>query len=125
MFDQFMKKADELLASGEPFAIATSFAIQAPISGKPGNKADGSGRWHSGGWIGGGCAQPVVVKEALKALADGQSRLIRISPSSPPEEGIIDYTMTCHSGGTWTSSSNRSCPSRMSSFLAAPRSRAR
>jgi len=42
----------------------------------------------------------VVVKEALKALVDGQPRLIRISPSSPPEQGIVDYTMTCHSGGT-------------------------
>ena len=73
---------------------------QAHIFGKPGNKAivfpDGK-IW---GWIGGGCAQPVVVKEALKALADGHPRLIRISPSSSPEEGIVDYTMTCHSGGT-------------------------
>ncbi len=100
MFDQFLSKADELLANGEPFAIAVVVRFQAPISGKPGNKAiifpDGK-IW---GWIGGGCAQPVVIKEALKALADGQPRLIRISPSSSPEEGIVDYTMTCHSGGT-------------------------
>src|SRR5215475_9154809 len=52
------------------------------------------------GWIGGGCAQPVVVKEGLRALADGLPRLVRISPSSAAgEEGIVDYTMTCHSGG--------------------------
>lgn len=51
------------------------------------------------GWIG-GCAQPVVIKEALKALADGQPRLVRISPSAAPEDGIVDYSMTCHSGGT-------------------------
>ncbi len=100
MFDQFLSKADELLAKGEPFAIALVVRYEAPISGKPGNKAiirpDGK-LW---GWIGGGCAQPVIVKEALKALADGQPRLVRISPSSSPEEGIVDYTMTCHSGGT-------------------------
>jgi xanthine dehydrogenase accessory factor len=100
MFDQFVSKADELLKDGQSFAIAVVVRYQAPISGKPGNKAivfpDGK-IW---GWIGGGCAQPVVVKEALKALADGQPRLIRISPSSSPEEGIVDYTMTCHSGGT-------------------------
>jgi xanthine dehydrogenase accessory factor len=100
MFDQFLSKADELLTDGQSFAIAVVVRYQAPISGKPGNKAiifpDGK-IW---GWIGGGCAQPVVVKEALKALADGQPRLIRISPSSSPEEGIVDYTMTCHSGGT-------------------------
>ena len=100
MFDQFLSKADELLAKHQPFAVAVVVRYQAPISGKPGNKAiifpDGK-MW---GWIGGGCAQPVVVKEALKALADGQPRLIRISPSSSPEEGIVDYAMTCHSGGT-------------------------
>jgi xanthine dehydrogenase accessory factor len=100
MFDQFLSKADELLANNQPFAIAVVVRCQAPISGKPGNKAiilpDGK-IW---GWIGGGCAQPVVIKEALKALADGEPRLIRISPSSSPEEGIVDYTMTCHSGGT-------------------------
>jgi xanthine dehydrogenase accessory factor len=100
MFDQFLSKADELLAQDQPFAVAVVVRYQAPISGKPGNKAiifpDGK-MW---GWIGGGCSQPVVVKEALKALADGQPRLIRISPSSSPEEGIVDYAMTCHSGGT-------------------------
>jgi len=100
MFDQFLSKADELLAKDQPFAVAVVVRYQAPISGKPGNKAiifpDGK-MW---GWIGGGCAQPVVIKEALKALADGQPRLIRISPSSSPEEGIVDYAMTCHSGGT-------------------------
>jgi len=66
----------------------------------PGDKAiifsDGK-MW---GWIGGGCAQPVVIKEALKALADGKPRLVRISPTAAPEDGIVDYTMTCHSGGT-------------------------
>jgi xanthine dehydrogenase accessory factor len=51
------------------------------------------------GWIGSGCAQPVVIKEALKALADGQPRLIRISPTAEPERGIAEYAMTCHSGG--------------------------
>src|SRR5580658_9876579 len=100
MFDQFLSKAEDLLAKGQPFAVAVVVRYQAPISGKPGNKAivfpDGK-MW---GWIGGGCAQPVVIKEALKALADGKPRLVRISPTAAPEDGIVDYTMTCHSGGT-------------------------
>ena len=100
MFDRFLQKAAELLAKGEPFVTASVVRFQAPISGKPGDKAiifaDGK-MW---GWIGGGCAQPVVIKEALKALADGKPRLVRISPTSAPEDGIVDYTMTCHSGGT-------------------------
>ncbi len=100
MFDRFLNKAAELLAKGEPFVTASVVRFQAPISGKPGDKAiifaDGK-MW---GWIGGGCAQPVVIKEALKALADGQPRLVRISPTAAQEDGIVDYTMTCHSGGT-------------------------
>jgi xanthine dehydrogenase accessory factor len=100
VFDEFLNKAAELLAKGEPFVTASVVRFQAPISGKPGDKAivfrDGK-IW---GWIGGGCAQPVVIKEALKALADGEPRLVRISPTAAPERGIVDYTMTCHSGGT-------------------------
>jgi len=100
MFDRFLNKAAELLAKGESFVTASVVRFQAPISGKPGDKAiifaDGK-MW---GWIGGGCVQPVVINEALKALADGQPRLVRISPTAAPEDGIVDYTMTCHSGGT-------------------------
>lgn len=100
MFDQFLQKTSELMAKGTTFAVATVVRVIAPTSGKPGDKAiilaDGK-LW---GWIGGGCAQPVVAKEALKALADGKPRLVRISPRpDAPEEGIVDYTMTCHSGG--------------------------
>jgi xanthine dehydrogenase accessory factor len=100
MFDQFLNKAAELLAKGEPFVTASVVRFQAPISGKPGDKAIILSNGKMWGWIGGGCSQPVVIKEALKALADGKPRLVRISPSAAPEEGITDYTMTCHSGGT-------------------------
>jgi xanthine dehydrogenase accessory factor len=100
VFDQFLSKATELLAQGESFAVAEVVRYLSPISGKVGDKAivlaDGT-VW---GWIGGGCAQPLVIKEALKALKDGRPRLVRISPSSLQEEGIVAYNMTCHSGGT-------------------------
>jgi len=100
MWDQFLKKTSELLEQGASFAVATVVRVQAPSSGKPGDKAIIQSDGRLWGWIGGGCAQPVVIKEALKALADGTSRLVRISPSpSPSEEGTVDYTMTCHSGG--------------------------
>ncbi len=100
MFDQFLKKTAELVAQGESFVTATVVRCQAPTSGKPGDKAIIHADGKIWGWIGGGCAQPVVIKEALKALGDGRPKLVRISPSaSNPEEGIVDYTMTCHSGG--------------------------
>ena len=100
MFDQFLKETEELIAQGESFVTATVVRALPPTSGKPGDKAIIHTDGRITGWIGGGCAQPVVVKEALKAQADGHPRLVRISPSdSNPEEGIVDYTMTCHSGG--------------------------
>src|ERR1700694_5918211 len=100
MFDQFLTKAAELTARGEFFAVATVVRCVAPSSGKPGDKAIINAEGNLWGWIGGGCAQPVVIKEALKALQDGRARLVRISPSGDDSEpGIVDYTMTCHSGG--------------------------
>jgi xanthine dehydrogenase accessory factor len=102
VLDDFLKKSAELAAAGESFATATVVRCQAPTSGKPGDKAIVYPDGRLWGWIGGGCAQPVVIKEALKCLADGRPRLVRITPSAQDnaaEEGVVDYTMTCHSGG--------------------------
>jgi xanthine dehydrogenase accessory factor len=100
VFDQFLSKAAEMLASGQSFAIAEVVHFLKPVSGKSGDKAIISADGAIWGWIGGGCAQPAVVKEALKALNDGRPRLVRISTSSPEEEGVVAYNMSCHSGGT-------------------------
>jgi xanthine dehydrogenase accessory factor len=100
MFDEFLKKADELVLLGESFAIATVVRYEAPISGKPGDKAIIFADGEIWGWIGGGCARPAVVKEALKALQDGRPRLVHISPTATEEAGIVAYNMSCHSGGT-------------------------
>lgn len=100
MWDRFLEKTSDLLGQGASFAVATVVRASAPTSAKPGDKAIIQSDGKLWGWIGGGCAQPVVIKEALKALADGSPRLVRISPSAnAPEEGTVDYTMTCHSGG--------------------------
>ena len=100
MFDQFLSKAAEMLASGQSFAIAEVVHSLKPVSGKSGDKAIISADGTMWGWIGGGCAQPAVIKEALKALNDGRPRLVRISTSSAEEEGVVAYNMSCHSGGT-------------------------
>jgi xanthine dehydrogenase accessory factor len=100
MFEQFLKKSAELVESGESFAVATVVRCHPPTSGKPGDKAIIRANGELWGWIGGGCAQPVVVKEAVKALQQRRPALVRISPSpNDPEQGIVDYTMSCHSGG--------------------------
>jgi len=79
-------------------------AVQRPTSAKPGAHGiihpDGTIE----GWVGGSCAQPVVVREALLALGDGLPRLLRLSKEPPSEgrraDGVVELVMTCHSGGT-------------------------
>ena len=97
-------RAAELEAVGRPFAVATVVAVKRPTSARPG----ASGIVHPDGaiegWVGGSCAQPVVVREALRALVDGQPRLLRLSKDTPAEgrrgDGVVELVMTCHSGGT-------------------------
>ncbi len=78
--------------------------MRRPTSARPGARGIVHPDGTIEGWVGGSCAQPLVVREALRALADGQPRLLRISkePASDPRrgDGIVDEVMTCHSGGT-------------------------
>jgi xanthine dehydrogenase accessory factor len=104
MRDDWLAEAAALRERGEPFALATVVRCDRPTSAKPGAKAlvrpDGT----VSGWVGGSCAEPVMVKEALDALADGQPRLLVLAGeharSRGAAEGTREYTMTCHSGGT-------------------------
>lgn len=100
--DAILERAAELKVRGVPFVLATVVRCESPTSAKPGAKAIVEAGGAICGWIGGGCTQPAVASVAKKALADGQPRLIRVSPagSGQPEEGIQDFGMTCHSGGT-------------------------
>lgn len=102
MFDDFLERVNELRAKDEPFAVASVVRCERPTSGKPGDRAIIRRDGKLSGWIGGGCAQPIVIKEALKSLADGKPRLIRVSPKegAEPVDGVTGYTMMCHSGGT-------------------------
>jgi xanthine dehydrogenase accessory factor len=103
MYDEFFAKAHELIRQGVPFATAIVVRAEKPTSGKPGDKAiiTADGTMH--GWIGGSCAQPAVIREALKALRSDESRFVRLSPNpqeQPAREGLSDVPMTCFSGGT-------------------------
>ncbi len=97
-------RAAALESAGQPFVVATVVAVRRPTSARPG----ASGIVHPDGtiegWVGGSCAQPVVVREALRSLVDGQPRLLRLSKDAPAEgrrgDGVVELVMTCHSGGT-------------------------
>lgn len=100
--------AQRLLQSGTPYALVSVIRAQAPASARPGDRAvvTADGQLH--GWIGGGCAQPVVVRTVRAALADGHPKLIRIAPAGQgsAEHGgrtlddVLEFGMSCHSGGT-------------------------
>ncbi len=101
MYDEFFAKAHELILEGEPFATATVVRAEKPTSGKPGDKAIVTLDGVMYGWVGGSCAQPTVITEALAAIAEDQSRLVRITPEpGDAREGVKEVAMTCYSGGT-------------------------
>jgi len=102
IWNDILDQAGRLRAEGEPFVIATVVAYKSPQSAKPGSKAiikpDGS----ISGWIGGGCVQPIVVREAQKALNTGKPKLVSISPEATHGDwkGVEAYLMACQGGGS-------------------------
>jgi xanthine dehydrogenase accessory factor len=103
MFDDFFAKGQELWKSGKPFVTALVVRAEKPTSGKPGDKAIVTAEGKMFGWIGGSCAEPIVIEEALKALAAGESKLIRLSTGAETpgsSDGLTELPMTCYSGGT-------------------------
>jgi xanthine dehydrogenase accessory factor len=101
---ELLALAAELQRRGESFALATVVRCEAPTSAKPGAKVLVREDGRVIGWVGGACAEPVVVREALHALADGRPRLIGLlgdgARGPVRTSGMIEYPMTCHSGGT-------------------------
>lgn len=103
MFD-YLEKAYSLQVAGQPFALAMVVRAEKPTSARPGAKAIITADGTLTGWVGGSCAQLTVVREALKALQDGQPRLLRLCPpeklSAAPQQGVTEVMLTCISGGT-------------------------
>lgn len=70
LFDQIY----ELTRAGESFAVATVVRVEKPISAKPGDKAIIKSDGTLQGWVGGGCAQDTVIREAKKVIREGEPR---------------------------------------------------
>ncbi len=94
--------AHQLTQTEEPFVLATVIWCERPTSAKTGAQALIQSNGQLTGWIGGSCAQPVVVREAMRLLRDGgEPYLLRLGA---PEIGIERrdvriFPMTCTSGG--------------------------
>jgi xanthine dehydrogenase accessory factor len=95
--------AAELSARGEPFVLATVVWRRAPSSGKEGATALITPDRRVRGWLGGACAEPTVVREALRALEEGTPRLLFMG--SPEElegharDGVVTVPIACQSEG--------------------------
>lgn len=93
----------DLEARRAAYARVTVVWSRSPTSARPGDAAvvtpDGSLQ----GWVGGSCAEPVVIREALAALADGVPRLLHLGPPDdlpPAEEGVVVAPVGCASEGS-------------------------
>lgn len=82
----------EYAAAGTPCVLATVVGCEPPTSARPGDKAVVTADGHLHGWVGGSCSEPAVRRAALRALAEGTPRLLRLG-------GADGEPTTCPSGG--------------------------
>jgi xanthine dehydrogenase accessory factor len=102
MIESLLKLAYELTQAGEPFVLATVVWCERPTSAKPGAQAIIQRNGTMTGWIGGSCAQPVVLREAQRILREGDDPyLLRLGASGTEIEraGVRVFPMSCASGG--------------------------
>ena len=98
-----LEQAAELARRGEPFALATVVWRQGPSSSQPGARAilTVDGELH--GWIGGACAEPVVIREAAQAISDGKPRLLLLGTpdqfGAAVPAGMTVVPISCQSEG--------------------------
>jgi xanthine dehydrogenase accessory factor len=82
-------EAGRLAAEGRPFALATVVDVERPASARRGDHAIVTPDGALSGWVGGACTEGTVVREALTALADGKSRVVRVEGGCA-SEGTIE-----------------------------------
>lgn len=100
--EDIFARAATLKQEGISFVLATVVWSQSPTSARPGAKGIITPDGALFGWVGGSCAQPTVVREALRALGDGGSRLLRLDPEGMPDPSrpsLVVAPLTCQSGG--------------------------
>lgn len=102
MSPELLSLASELAARGEGFALVTVVRREPPSSARVGDAALVTAGGEVHGWVGGGCTRSTLLREALRSLADGEPRLLSVSPDPARERrpGLVALQMTCKSGGT-------------------------
>lgn len=96
-------QAAELSRRGQEFALATVVWRQGPSSGQPGSRAIVTAGGQLYGWIGGACAEPVVVREAARVIRERQSRLLLLGTpeqfGAAVPDGMVVVPISCQSEG--------------------------
>ncbi len=104
MADDVLELLREYAANGTPCALATVVRCEPPTSARPGDKAVITSDGRLRGWIGGSCSEPVVRREALRALAEGTPQLVKIVGADEVKQtrkrGELMVATTCPSGGS-------------------------
>jgi xanthine dehydrogenase accessory factor len=100
---EILELAADLSRRGEPFVLATVVWRRAPSSGKEGSTALVTPDAKVRGWLGGACAEPTVIREALRALQQGSPRLLFLGPPEELEargrKGVVTVPIACQSEG--------------------------
>ena len=99
-----MARAVELVEAGESFTMATVVWRQAPSSGQHGSRAIVTAQGELFGWIGGACAEPVLLREARRVLEEGNASLVWLGQPEDLEkmhvpEGVMTIPISCQSDG--------------------------
>jgi xanthine dehydrogenase accessory factor len=98
-----VEQAAELARRGEEFALATVVWRQGPSSGRTGSRAIITRDGHLYGFIGGACAEPVVLREAVRVIESREPRLLFLGTTDVPRsqlpEGMVYVPMSCQSEG--------------------------
>jgi xanthine dehydrogenase accessory factor len=100
---EVLKQAAELERRGEAFALATVVWRQGPSSSQQGARAIITAGGEVHGWIGGACAEPVVIREAQQVITGVTPRLLLLG--SPGQfgaaipDGITVVPISCQSDG--------------------------
>lgn len=101
--EEVLIAAGRLAGEGKPYVLATVVRVERPASTRRGDRALITPEGALTGWVGGACSEPIVIREALRALADGEPRLVRIGPGGAAAEAPPDVVVaesTCASEGT-------------------------
>ncbi|WP_104062475.1 XdhC family protein [Arthrobacter sp. 4R501] len=95
-------RANELAGRREPFVHATVVRAQRPTIAHAGDTALVLSTGEIQGFVGGNCVEASVLEYSLQALATQEPLLLRVVPGEPSrtaEEGAVEVSNPCLSGG--------------------------